>query len=403
MNLVKNLSFGILAASFLSLASCNDKEDGPSGSNKPELNAEDLTMTEGNANSTVNVRLALSAVGASNVVIKYSTKNGTATAGLDYIAVNDGTVTIAPGKTEALLPITIIGDKFNEPDETFELIIISALNATVIKSKATITIKNDDQGGSNQIVIPSTGYNTPTEYPGYSLVWADEFKGAAVDENNWTFEIGNNNGWGNNELQYYKKENSTIHDNEYLLITAKPEQTGEFEYTSSRLITRGKKEFTFGRVDIRAAMPIGQGIWPALWTLGADIGTNGWPACGEIDIMEFLGHDPERTHGTAHWGTLANHKYKGSNTLSGAEGDFTEAFHVFTILWEKDKIEWLVDDKKFYQITANDMEGMPYPFNKPQFFLINLAVGGNWPGYPDETTVFPQRYIVDYIRVFQKS
>jgi len=403
MSLVKNLSFGIIASAMFFLSACDDKESGPSGSNKPELKAEDLSIPEGNQNSTVNIRLALSSAGDANVVIKYSTKNASAIAGSDYTAISDGSVTIAPGKTEALIPINIIGDKFNEQDETFELVIISALNASVIKSKAVITIKNDDQGGSTQIEIPTTGYNTPTEYAGYNLAWADEFQGTAVDESNWTFEIGNNNGWGNNELQYYKKENSSIFDNNYLIITAKPEQTGSFEYTSSRLITKGKKEFTFGRVDIRAAMPIGQGIWPALWTLGADIGTNSWPACGEIDIMEYLGHDSERTHGTAHWGTQANHKYKGSSTLSGAEGDFNAAFHVFTILWEKDKIEWLVDDKKFYQITANDMEGLPYPFNKPQFFLINLAVGGNWPGYPDETTVFPQRYIVDYIRVFQKN
>ncbi len=404
MNLVKYMGFGIIASTMITFVSCGNKDDGPSGSNKPELSAVDQIATETDDEQTVNVKLELSAVSTSNIVINYSTKNGSAIAGSDYIAVANASIIIAPGVNSTVIPITLMGDKFNEPDETFEIIITSALNSNLIKPKAIITIKNDDSGGGSSIIIPTTGANSPTAYSGYNLVWADEFQGSVVDENNWSFEIGNNNGWGNNELEYYKKENSIIHENEYLIITAKPEQTGEFEYTSSRLISKGKKEFTFGRVDIRAAMPIGQGIWPALWTLGADIGTNSWPACGEIDIMEFLGHDPDRVHGTAHWGSnTGNHKYKGSSILSGNEGDFTETFHVFTIVWEKDKIEWKVDDKKFYEIKSAEMEGQPYPFNKPQFFLINLAVGGNWPGYPDETTTFPQRFIVDYIRVFQKS
>ncbi len=404
MNLAKKLGFGIVASILVSMSACDDKEKGPGGSSKPELSALDQTVTETNEQQTISVKLQLSAPAASNVVINYSTKNGSATAGTDYIGVVNNSVIIGTGLSSIDVPIIIMGDKFTEPDETFELVITSALNSNLIKAKAVITIKNDDIGGGSAIIIPTEGANSPSEYTGYNLVWADEFRGSAVDENNWSFEIGNNNGWGNSELEYYKKENSTIHENEYLVVTAKPEQTGEFEYTSSRLISKGKKEFTFGRVDIRAVMPIGQGIWPALWTLGADIGTKSWPACGEIDIMEYLGHEPDRVYGTAHWGTnTSTHKYKGSNTLASNAGDFNENFHVFSIIWEKDRIEWRVDDKKFYEITADEMEGQPYPFNKPQFFLINLAVGGNWPGYPDATTVFPQRLIVDYIRVFQKS
>lgn len=404
MNVLKNLSLGIIAFASIIITSCGDKEDGPSDSNKPELSAKDQLITESDATQTIQVQFELSASSTSNVVISYSTKNGSATAGSDYVAVANGSIIIAPGSTSAAVPIEIMGDKFNEPDETFEVIITSGLNSNLVKPKAVITIKNDDAGSGSAIVIPTTGSSSPLEYPGYNLVWADEFKGSAVDEGNWNFEIGNNNGWGNNELQYYKKENTIIHENDYMVITAKPEQTGEFEYTSSRLISRGKKEFTYGRVDIRAVMPVGKGIWPALWTLGADIGNVSWPACGEIDIMEYLGHETDKVHGTAHWGSNgANHKYKGSSIFSANEGDFSETFHVFTIIWEKDKIEWRMDDKKFYEITPAEMEGQPYPFNKPHFFLMNLAVGGNWPGYPDETTTFPQRFIVDYIRVFQKQ
>lgn len=398
---LKSLYSIFLFTTFIILHSCG-KEDSQSDVSLPSLTSENISVEEGNDDHTIQVKINLSAESQNNIVLKYSTKDGTAQAGSDYIAISDATSIIPPGTTEWQIPVTIKGDKISEPDETFELIVTSALNATVKKAAATITIKNDDTGDPN-IIVPSAGYQTPDNYPGYTLVWADEFKGPAVDENNWTFEIGNgNNGWGNNELQYYKKENTSIYAEDYLMITAKQEQTGNFQYTSSRLITKDKKEFTFGRVDIRAAMPIGQGIWPALWALGADFDSNPWPNCGEIDIMEFLGHEAGRIYGTAHWG-MNVHKSKGGSTLSGAEGDFHEAFHVFSIIWEKDKIEWYMDDNKYFTISADDMEGHPYPFNRAQFFIINCAVGGNWPGNPDGTTVFPQRYFVDYIRVFQKN
>jgi beta-glucanase (GH16 family) len=383
------------------LFSC-DKTESPVVVEKPAVSVEDLVVDEGNTDHVINVKLKLSAPSQNNIVLRYSTKDVTATAGSDYVALTDMSTVMKPGETELSIPITIRGDKVSEPDETFELVIISAINATVQKAKAVVTIRNDD-AGDNTIVVPATGYVTPESYDGYTLAWRDEFKGSTVDENNWTFEIGNgSNGWGNNELQYYKKENSSIYADDYLMITAKQEQVGSFQYTSSRLVTKGKKEFKYGRVDIRAAMPIGQGIWPALWSLGADFETNPWPNCGEIDIMEFLGHEGGRVYGTAHWGKSA-HKSKGSSTLSGSEGNFHEAFHVFSLIWEKDKMEWYVDDKKFFTISTADMEGQPYPFNSPQFFIINCAVGGNWPGSPDGTTVFPQRYFVDYIRVFQKN
>ncbi|HYC86760.1 MAG TPA: glycoside hydrolase family 16 protein, partial [Chryseosolibacter sp.] len=135
--------------------------------------------------------------------------------------------------------------------------------------------------------IPSEGYTTPQSYPGMTKVWSDEFGGTSLNTANWSYEIGTGiNGWGNNELQYYKQENTTVQDG-YLMITAKKEPEGNSAYTSSRLITKGKRAFKYGRVDIRAVLPKGQGIWPALWMLGTDIGTVGWPKCGEIDIMEM--------------------------------------------------------------------------------------------------------------------
>ena len=245
------------------------------------------------------------------------------------------------------------------------------------------------------------GFKSPESYDGYQLVWADEFNGTTLDMNSWTYEVGRGEwGWGNNELQYYHdgEKNATVMDGK-LTITAKEESAGDAAYTSARIVTRGKKEFQFGRVDIRARLPKGQGIWPALWMLGSNIGDVSWPACGEIDIMEAVGHKPNEVFGTAHWGksvpsTFNSKKYRLST------GDFTDSFYVYSIVWEKDKIEWYVNDVKYHTITPVNI-GSIYPFNNPFFFIFNIAVGGNLPGSPDANTRFPQTMEIDYIRVFQ--
>ena len=250
-------------------------------------------------------------------------------------------------------------------------------------------------------VTLENGYKTPDNYPGYNLVWADEFNGTSLDANSWTYEVGRGEwGWGNNELQYYHdgEKNAVVADGK-LTITAKEESAGDANYTSARLITRDKKEFQYGRVDIRARLPQGQGIWPALWMLGSNIGTVSWPACGEIDIMEAVGHKPNEVFGTAHWGKSVPSTYN-SKKYRLTSGDFTDSFYVFSIIWEKDKIEWYVNDVKYHTITPVNT-GSIYPFNNPFFFIFNIAVGGNLPGSPDATTRFPQTMEVDYIRVFQ--
>jgi beta-glucanase (GH16 family) len=224
-----------------------------------------------------------------------------------------------------------------------------------------------------------------------------------LNESYWSYEIGTgDNGWGNNELQYYKKENTIVKDG-FLTITAKKESFGGKAYTSSRLVTKDKKEFKYGRVDIRAALPKGQGIWPALWMLGANYTTTPWPACGEIDIMEMVGGDNidknNTSHGTVHWqdGAGKYATYSGKQVLPS--GILADNFHVFSIIWTEKSIVWLVDDKKFHEIdiTPADLS----EFREDYFFIINLAVGGNWPGSPNAATVFPQKFVVDYIRMFQ--
>jgi beta-glucanase (GH16 family) len=237
----------------------------------------------------------------------------------------------------------------------------------------------------------------------YTLVWQDEFDGTAIDTTSWSFATGGN-GWGNNELEYYtgRPENASV-ANGNLVITAKKEQYNGKEYTSARMITKDKKSFLYGRMDIRAKLPIGQGIWPALWMLGENIDEVGWPACGEIDIMEMLGHATDTLYGTLHWGPSPSaHRSKGNHYVLET-GSFSDDFHVYSLLWEKDSMQILVDDRPFFSISRQEFAANEYPFDKPHYFLFNVAVGGDWPGPPDQSTAFPQQMLIDYVKVFQKK
>lgn len=246
------------------------------------------------------------------------------------------------------------------------------------------------------------GYVTPESHPGMKLIWRDEFIGNKIDVPYWTFEIGNGvDGWGNAERQFYKTENASV-EGGYLTITAKKESFSGFEYTSSRLKTQFDFTFKYGRIDVRAKLPKGQGIWPAIWMLGASIDTKTWPLCGEIDIMELIGGGPGKdntVYGTIHYdngGTYAQQ----SKPYTLPKGDFHDKFHVFSVLWDETAITWLVDDIAYHtqDITTADKT----EFHEPFFLLLNLAVGGRWPGYPDATTSFPQKMTIDFVRVFQK-
>lgn len=261
--------------------------------------------------------------------------------------------------------------------------------------------QNNDRVQMDELPIPTSGYSTPEIYPGMNLVWQDEFNGSHLNLSDWKHEIGGS-GWGNNELEYYQDQNTAAHDG-YLVITAKKENVGGKNYTSSRIITHGKKEFQFGRVDIRALLPKGQGIWPALWMLGNNVSTAGWPACGEIDIMEMIGGEGKdnTVHGTAHWSNGAgNHAYIGGNRSLASGKILADEFHVFSIVWTATSITWYLDDAQYYviDITPPDLS----EFKNKFYFIFNVAVGGNWPGNPTATTTFPQRMVVDYIRVFQQ-
>lgn len=396
MTFLKNTAAFLLIGLFVFAACKKDPE--PTQPSLPTLSIEDVTVLEGLTNGTVSVKVSLSAASQNNVLVNYATLDSTAKSGLDYTGKTDGELIFLAGELEKNIVVPLKGDAVLEPDERFQILLLNPVNATLGRAKATVTIQNDD--ADNPFNIPTTGYTTPETYAGKTLVWRDEFNGTSLNLSDWTFETGAS-GWGNNELQYYRPEN-TIFSGGNLIIEAKKESFGGAAYTSSRLITKGKKEFKFGRIDIRAALPEGQGIWPALWMLGGNISTVSWPLCGEIDIMELVGHQPNRVHGTVHYGTNSGqHQYVGNSTALAGTAKFSDEFHVFSIVWEQDKIVWLLDDVQFYQITAAEVAPSPYPFNQDFFFIFNVAVGGNWPGSPDGSTNFPQRMIVDYVRVFQ--
>ena len=266
-------------------------------------------------------------------------------------------------------------------------------------------ILGGSSGGGNSDTS-NAGYTTPLTYPNYTLVWNDEFDGTSLNEGDWNFEIGTgNNGWGNNELQYYKRENVSV-ENGRLIINAKNEFFNNNNYTSSRVTTQGKKSFKYGRIDIRARMPEGQGLWPALWMLGDNINTAGWPSCGEIDIMEMIGGTTTDsrgdgvTHGTVHWSDASGNRANyGQGKRLGPGQKLSDQFNVYSIVWNSSGITWYFNDQQYNSV--NTTPAALSEFNQNFFFIFNVAVGGDWPGSPDNTTQFPQKMQVDYVRVFQ--
>jgi beta-glucanase (GH16 family) len=239
---------------------------------------------------------------------------------------------------------------------------------------------------------------------GWSLVWADEFAqpdGSSPDSAKWVFDVGAT-GWGNRELQYYTARTDNVRvEKGQLVIEAKRESYLGSEYTSGRLKTQGKWAWTYGRIEARIRIPRTQGIWPAFWMLGANMPSVRWPRCGEIDIMENIGREPGIVHGTLHGpGYSGGAGPSGPYSLPGG-GAFADDFHVYAIEWTPNQIKWFVDDAQYFTVTPSNLPaGTTWVFDQPQFILINVAVGGNWPAFPDGTTVLPQRMLVDYVRVY---
>lgn len=246
---------------------------------------------------------------------------------------------------------------------------------------------------------------TPTakwDRAGWVIAWHDEFDGSELDLKNWTFDIGGG-GWGNQEWEAYtnRPENVRVEDG-MLVIEAReePELIAGRNYSSARIKTQGLHAWQYGRIEARIKLPYGQGIWPAFWMLGDDLSKKGWPAAGEIDILEFIGKEPDHIYATVHAPGYSGGNGVGSS-LVVSEQSLKNDFHVYAIEWEENEIRWYFDEQQYFKLTPDDVPDK-WIFDHPFFIILNLAVGGRWPGYPNKTTVFPQFLYVDYVRVYQK-
>ena len=241
-----------------------------------------------------------------------------------------------------------------------------------------------------------------------TLIWSDEFNqpdGSLPDSAKWSFQVGGG-GWGNNELEYYtnRLKNAHISNNDLVITALKENYTGPDgitrNYTSARLMTLYKFSQMYGRFEARIKIPYGQGLWPTFWMLGDNIDKVGWPACGEIDIMENIGKEPSTVHGTIHGPGYQRPGIGAAFTLANNQ-NFSANYHVFSIDWYPNSVKFYVDSKLYETRTPNDLPPRAkWVFDHPFYILLNVAVGGNWPGSPDATTIFPQTMLVDYVRVY---
>jgi beta-glucanase (GH16 family) len=253
---------------------------------------------------------------------------------------------------------------------------------------------------------------SPAEKNSWMLVWSDEFdgqNGSGVDPSKWIAETGGN-GWGNKELEYYtaRTQNAHVQGGNLAIKAVREKYAGPDgvmrDFTSARLKTQGKFAQAYGRFEARIKIPGGQGMWPAFWMLGDDIDKAAWPACGEIDIMENIGKEPDTVYGSIHGPGFIGSTGLGSPYKLPNGKQFADDFHLFAVEWEPDVIRFFVDDHLYSARTRAELKpGWEWPFDHPFFLLLNLAVGGDWPGDPNATSIFPQSMLVDFVRVYKRA
>lgn len=282
--------------------------------------------------------------------------------------------------------------------------LFSRLRSTFVGLGLVLLVSSCDNSVDVEIPDPLA---TPD---GWNLVWSDEFDGDSVDPAKWEFQLGDGCdiglcGWGNGEFQNYTTQNTTVSDGT-LKIVAREESDGSF--TSSRLRTLDRGDWTYGRFEVRAKLPVGQGIWPAIWLLFSEDTYGGWAASGEIDIMEAIGSEPDEVFGTLHYGGQFPDNVFSGEEFKLASGTFNDDFFVFTVEWEEGEIRWYINNVLFQTQTSDDWyttgsTDPAAPFNHDFHMILNVAVGGNLPGAPDDTTPFPQTMEVDYVRVYERA
>ncbi len=388
--------FFLIFCLILSACTKNGVNNPPSA--LPTVKISDATVNRATTANSCRFYVDLSAEAPQQVSVHYSTTDGTAVSGKDYTS-QSGTLTFKTGESELSIDVPITADSLRRPSQDFKVMLSQPSNCTIDVSSATGTIIND----GTYLPTDTSGFESPTSYPGYKLVWSDEFNGKTLNQKDWNYETGGN-GWGNQELEYYTSRLQNVFlSSGNLVIEARKENYNGNHFTSARITTQNKEQFTYGRVDIRAKLPVAHGMWPALWMLGNNISTVGWPECGETDIMEVIGKNPSQVVGSLHWKKSDGSVGTFSNVHNLTSEDFSQHFHVFSLEWSQDSLKILVDNIPYTKASRQDLSNGIYPFDRPFFFIFNVAVGGNWPGPPDSTTKFPQRMFVDYVRVFQKN
>lgn len=255
---------------------------------------------------------------------------------------------------------------------------------------------------AGMLLLLSVGYRSPLE-SGYTLVWSDEFNYRGLpDPAKWNYDVGGN-GWGNNELEYYtenRTENARV-ENGNLVIEARKEDFQDKHYTSARLVSKGKGDWKFGKIEVRAKVPAGRGTWPAIWMLGSKTPLQ-WPDDGEIDIMEHVGFDPGVMHASIHCKKY-NHVIGTQKTAVTTVSDFDKAFHIYGVEWNDKEVTIYIDGNRYFHFTNEHSGYAAWPFSEPMHLLLNIAVGGNWGGQKGvDESIWPKQMLIDYVRVWQK-
>ena len=269
---------------------------------------------------------------------------------------------------------------------------LACLSVTLVLATFTSCTKEIKSTTSDKPLTPAQAQAGAVAAATYQLVWSDEFNGTSVNTSNWNFETGAG-GWGNNEQQYYRSQNASV-SNGNLVITARRESFGGANYTSARMTTKSKRQFTYGRMEARIRIPLGQGLWPAFWMLGSNISSVGWPRCGEIDILEHVNTN-NTVYGTIHWDANGYASYGGNTNTTPAN------YHVYSIEWTSSAIKWFVDGAKYHEANILNNINSTEEFHRSFFFILNVAVGGNWPGQTIDNSKLPASMYVDYVRVYQ--
>lgn len=283
-------------------------------------------------------------------------------------------------------------------NQTTTTTLTTTTQTTTTTKQLTTTTKN--------LSCKAINYEYDVENLNYELVWSDEFDGDALDMTKWAYHTGGS-GFGNNELQYYTAGDNLKVENGLLIIEARKEQYQNNQYTSSKIWTRGKAQWLYGKFEIRAKLPSGRGTWPAFWMMPFSSSYGNWPNSGEIDIMEHVGYDMNRIHGSVHTQKYY-HKIGTQKTAQIYVQDVDTEFHVYSIEWLPDRIDFYVDGRFYFRFKPSNFVSCPtkaeWPFDKSFYLIINLAIGGDWGGARGiDDSIFPQTLEVDYVRIYQSE